>query len=239
MGGEPPNVVAWSPRSKPRIGQVRGQQRPDRKAAREALGDGDRVGPDACELLAEPRAAAADPGLHLVVQEQRAVPVAQLARELEPGGVDRPDPALALDRLDEHRAGRVGRRRARARRGRCAGRARSRRAPARTARAWRPTSRRRALPACGRGTRPRRTRCGAWPARRERAPTRRASLMRGLDGLGAGVAEERAILARRARTAARRAPPSARCRTGSRRGRARPPAPRAPARPTDGRSRAS
>ena len=31
--------------------------------------------------------------------------VAELARQLEPGPVDRPHAALALDRLDEHRAG--------------------------------------------------------------------------------------------------------------------------------------
>ena len=40
IGGEPPNVVAWSPRSKPRVGRVRGEQRADREAAGEPLGDG-------------------------------------------------------------------------------------------------------------------------------------------------------------------------------------------------------
>ena len=53
----------------------------------------------------EPGAAAADARLHLVVDEQRAVAVAELAREREALGVDRPDAALALDRLDEHGAG--------------------------------------------------------------------------------------------------------------------------------------
>ena len=87
------------------VGRVRGQQRADREASGEPLGDGDGVGLHTCELGAEPRAAAADAGLHLVVEQQRAVAIAELARELEPGGVDRPDAALALDRLDQHGAG--------------------------------------------------------------------------------------------------------------------------------------
>ena len=87
------------------VGGVRGEQRADRQSAGEALGDGGRIGPDAGEPGAEPGAAAADARLHLVVQQQGAVAVAELARQLEPRGIERPDTALALDRLDQHRAG--------------------------------------------------------------------------------------------------------------------------------------
>ena len=147
------------------VGHVRGQQRADRQAAGEALGDRDRVGPHGAQLLAEPGAAATDAGLHLVVQQQRAVAVAELARERQPlrrrSATRRPRPGSA--RRARRRC--PARPRRRARRGRCAARARSRPARARTARASRPTSRRRASPACARGTRPRRTRCGAWRRR--------------------------------------------------------------------------
>ena len=175
------------------VGGVRGEQRADRQPAGESLGDGGRIGPDAGELGAEPGAAAADAGLHLVVEQQRAVAVAELPRELEPRAVERPDAALALDRLDQHRAG-VG-----ADGGRERGEVVARHM----------------LEAGGHGLE--RLALGGRPAgreRRERAPVEGAldahdavlgrpaacaprsarELDRGLDRLGARIAEERAVV---------------------------------------------
>ena len=88
-----------------RVGLIGRQQRADRQPAGEPLRDRDRVGPDTGELGAEPEPAAADARLHLVVDQQCPVAIAQLARKPQPGVVDRPHAALALDRLDEDGAG--------------------------------------------------------------------------------------------------------------------------------------
>ena len=151
------------------VGLVRGQQGADRQTAGEALRDRDRVGPDAGELGAEPGPAAADAGLHLVVEQQCAVAVAQLAREpSQPASIGQtpPSPWIGSTSTAQVSGPTAAASASRSLRGR----ARSRPARARTARAWRPTSRPRASPACGRGRRPRRRRCGAWPGRRARAP---------------------------------------------------------------------
>ena len=170
IGGEPPNVVAWSPRSKPPSGASEASSAPIGQAAGEALGDGGRIGPDAGELCAEPGAAASDARLHLVVQQQGAVAVAELARQLEPRGIDRPDAALALDRLDQYRAGSGsdGRRECCQIVARHVAEARGHRLE-RLALGGRP-ARPPASRACARGRRPRRTRSRAWPARRARDP---------------------------------------------------------------------
>ena len=80
---------------------LRHQQRPDRDvAARERLRDRDEVGLEAPVLEGEQPAGAAEPGLHLVDAEERAVAAAERLRRLEVAG-GRQVHALALDRLDQ------------------------------------------------------------------------------------------------------------------------------------------
>ena len=159
------------------VGLVGREQRADRQAAAEALGDGDGVGPHAESAgsrtrrrsgrrrSAPRRAAAARRGGRRARARARATRCRSATRRPRPGWA----------RPARRRS--PARRRRRARRGRSAARAGSRRARARTARAWRPTSRRRASPACGRGRRPRGTRSRAWPGPPRARPRRRASLI--------------------------------------------------------------
>ena len=56
------------------------EERADREPVREALRERDGVGPHAELLPGEERAGAADAGLHLVEDQQRAVLVGELAR---------------------------------------------------------------------------------------------------------------------------------------------------------------
>ena len=80
------------------------RDRADRDAAAEALRERHHVGRDVVVLVAEPPAGAADAGLHLVEDQDRAGVVAQPA---QPGEVARrrdDDAALGLDRLDDDRA---------------------------------------------------------------------------------------------------------------------------------------
>ena len=71
-------------------------------AARERFGDRHEVGLDVPLLEREERARAAEPGLHLVDREQRAVAVTQLGRAAQVA-VGRDEHTLALDRLDDER----------------------------------------------------------------------------------------------------------------------------------------
>ncbi len=70
VAAEGRGVVA---RDEPGRGAVGDEQRADREAVREPLGERDRVGADAGPLPGEELARAADPGLHLVEDEQRVV----------------------------------------------------------------------------------------------------------------------------------------------------------------------
>jgi len=59
-------------------------------------------------LVREHLARAAHPGLHLVEQQQRAVPLAQLAHRLEVAAGAGDHPGLALQRLEQDRASLLG-----------------------------------------------------------------------------------------------------------------------------------
>ena len=79
------------------------QQGADRDvAARERLRQSDQVGLEAPVLGGEEAAGAAEAGLHLVRDEERAVPAAELLGAREAVGGRDPD-ALALDRLEDER----------------------------------------------------------------------------------------------------------------------------------------
>ena len=164
VAAERGGVVAGLERRRRVVGD---EQRADRQPVREPLRERHRVGPDAELLPREERAGAADAGLHLVEDEQRAVLVGERAREREDLRRERPDAALALHRLEQDRGRR--RRRRRRRRGvvRASRSARPGRA-ARTARASPAAPSPRARPSCGRGTsrRARRARCGRSPCAR-------------------------------------------------------------------------
>ena len=75
----------------------------EREAGADALGGGEDVRGDARPLVGEQLAGAPHAALHLVIDEQQAVLVAQCAQALEEAGRRRADAALALDRLDEDR----------------------------------------------------------------------------------------------------------------------------------------
>ena len=64
-------------------GLVGGQERADRKAAADALGDRHYVRRDAGPLVREQLAGAAHAALHLVEHQQQPVPVAHLPQRLE------------------------------------------------------------------------------------------------------------------------------------------------------------
>ena len=80
-----------------------GDERADREAAADALGDRDRVGGDALVLEGEPLPRAPGAGLDLVDDQQRAVPLGDFARRAEEPLGQREHPGLALDGLDEER----------------------------------------------------------------------------------------------------------------------------------------
>ena len=84
-----------------------GEARPQRKAAADGLGDRHDVGRDADRLIDEQRAGAAHAALHLVEDQQQAVPVADRAQALEESRRHHMDAAFALDRLDHDRRGLV------------------------------------------------------------------------------------------------------------------------------------
>jgi hypothetical protein len=82
-------------------------ERAHREAAAEALREADDVGFEPGMLEAEPAAGAAEAGLDLVEDQERAALAAQsLRRVQELGGAD-VDAALALHRLDDDGGGRV------------------------------------------------------------------------------------------------------------------------------------
>ena len=85
--------------------RAEGDEGADRHAAAEALGEGHRVGHDAGLLEGEPRAGAADAGLHLVEHEQRADLAGDLAGRAQVGRAARAHARLALDRLEDERRG--------------------------------------------------------------------------------------------------------------------------------------
>ena len=196
IGGEPPNVVAWSPRSKPASGRVRGEQRADRQPAREALGDGGRIGPDARELLrrttrrsgrcpsAPRRTGAARRGGRRARARARARRRRSATRRPRPGSARR---ARRRSRGRRRRASA-----ARSLRGTCS-------KPAghgleRLALGGRPAGRERRQRATVEGALDAHDAVLGRPA--ARAPVAARELDGGLDRLGARVAEERAVLAR-------------------------------------------
>ena len=73
----------------------------DRHAAAESLRGRDEVGHDVLVLAREPRAGAAEAGLHLVGHEHDAVGLAPLGDPGEPTRLGDDEPALAGDRLDD------------------------------------------------------------------------------------------------------------------------------------------
>ena len=81
--GLPPKVEAWSPGTNAPAASVGDEQRADRQPVREPLRERDRVGADAGRCQAKNVAGAADAGLHLVEDEQRAELVGERARLLE------------------------------------------------------------------------------------------------------------------------------------------------------------
>ena len=178
VAAEGRGVVAGDEAARRAVGD---EQRADRQAVREALRERDRVGADAGALPGEELAGAADAGLHLVEDEQsRSCSSASARASLERLGGERPHAALALHRLEEDRGGvgadrlgeRLGRREANARDERLERRALRRLAGDRE-RAHRPAVER------------------AFERDEPGAPGRLARpLDRGLDRLGAGVAEE-------------------------------------------------
>ena len=83
--GLPPNVDACGTAPPGCARETRGRllaarDRADRHAAAEALGERHHVGRDVVVLVTEPRAGAADAGLHLVEDQDRAGVVAQPAQ---------------------------------------------------------------------------------------------------------------------------------------------------------------
>ena len=107
----PPKVEPCWPGVEELVASPNVIERADRESAADALRDRDRVGRDAGVLEGEPLPRAAGAGLDLVDDQQRAVPLGELARRLEValGQVDHA--RLALDRLDEQRGDAVVERR--------------------------------------------------------------------------------------------------------------------------------
>ena len=124
----------------------------DRHTVAHRLGHRHHVGRHAGVLEAEPRAGAAEPGLDLVDDHQRAGVVAQLTDRPQVAVGRRVDAALALHGFDQHR--RHGRVDGAAERVDVGPRhvAEARRASVGTARAWSAGRWRRAWRACGRGS---------------------------------------------------------------------------------------
>ena len=80
-----------------------GEDRAERKAAADALGDHHDVGRDPGPFVREEPAGPAHAALHLVEDQQRAGLVADVAQALEALVGNDADAALALDRLDQDR----------------------------------------------------------------------------------------------------------------------------------------
>ncbi len=78
--GEPPNVLPCAPGVQHVANRLRVGQRAHRESAAEALGQADDVGLDAGMLDREPLAGAAEAGLDLVDDQQRAALAAQPLR---------------------------------------------------------------------------------------------------------------------------------------------------------------
>ena len=99
--GPPPKVVpcmpAWMACETSSVQSMRAEGH----AAGERLGEGGDVGQDAVMLVGEQLAGAAQAGLNLVGDEQRAGGVGEVARGLEKLARDGTDAALALNGLDE------------------------------------------------------------------------------------------------------------------------------------------
>ena len=108
--GLPPNVVPCWPGSSRSPAAPRPMQAPIGMPPPRPLASGDHVRDDAAGLRARTTAGAADPGLHLVEPEQRAVLVGDAAGggQVALGRDD--DAGLALDRLQQHGRGLVGHR---------------------------------------------------------------------------------------------------------------------------------
>ena len=105
----PAKVEPWSPGSSTSAASGPAMQAPIGMPAAERLGAGEHVGPDRGLLVGPERPGPPDPGLDLVEDQQRADLVAGLAGRQQRLVADRVDPALALDRLDQHRGGRSAR----------------------------------------------------------------------------------------------------------------------------------
>ena len=150
--GFPPKVVpCWPAVSSAEIVRAEGDQRADREAAAQALGEGHGVRDDSGILAGEPFAGAADAGLDLVEDQQGAGLAVRFAGGPQVAGRQRPDAGLALDRFQEDCGGGVIDGSARAPRCHRTGRARRRRAAARTAPGRPPSRSAPGRPWCGRG----------------------------------------------------------------------------------------
>ncbi len=82
-----------------------GQAGTHREAAAQALGHGQHIGCDSGGFVGEKTPGPADAALDLVENQQQSIFVANLAQGLQILGRGHADPALALDRLDQHGGG--------------------------------------------------------------------------------------------------------------------------------------
>ena len=96
-------AVARSRRRGSCTSRARHRGRDRRHAAAERLAKHEHVGHEPVALEGEQRAGPAEAGLHLVEDEERAVPPAQLLRLGEVAGRQPADAGLRLDRLDDER----------------------------------------------------------------------------------------------------------------------------------------
>ena len=103
--GLPPNVLPCRPGVSNSAAGPTARHRADRQPPAQPLGQGHHVRRDAVVLVGEKRAGAAHSGLHLVEDQQCAVPRGDLAGggQVALGRDD--DAALPHDRLQEHRGG--------------------------------------------------------------------------------------------------------------------------------------
>ncbi|CCK14068.1 ion transporter, putative [Cronobacter universalis NCTC 9529] len=81
------------------------EHRANREAAAKRFGGGEHIRRHAVMHISVEVAGAAHAGLHFVENQQRVVAIAQLAQPLQEGFSSRHHAALALHRLDNHRAG--------------------------------------------------------------------------------------------------------------------------------------
>ena len=84
------------------IGPAVHRQGPNRDPAAQALGQGEGIGLHAQVLVAPEAAAAADPHLHLIEDQQDGALVAELADPGKKGRIARIDAAFALEGLEQH-----------------------------------------------------------------------------------------------------------------------------------------